>query len=255
VWWQPGEELLVGAEQKVLVFDQDGGLLATLEGTHPSFGASLEVTPSEYVVDRVWVGEPANGRVWSFIGDAGTPNDGFPVSFGATLARSGVRILVGAPSDSLGAGAIYASHRGAVIRIDSDPGECSPGTCPVVNCVGGTCVGGVVCSYEGLGLCPDAGKQLDAGEDAGTTDAGTTDAGTTDAGTTDAGTTDAGTTDAGTTDAGTDAGTTDAGTTDAGAADAGTPDLPAAVQFATFGCSTGATGPLLVLALALRRRR
>ena len=103
---------------------------------------------------------------------------------------------------------------------------------------------------------PDAGSPDAAIPDAGTPDAGTPDAGAPDAGAPDAGTPDAGTPDAGTPDAGTpDAGPRDAGgekERDGGSADAGDHEP---WIFTSRSCSTSSVFPLVLISLALARRR
>lgn len=281
VWWHDGTEFLVGAQGKVMVFASDAGFIDTLIGTHPSFGSAIAVGPSGFDLDQVWIGEPELHRVWAFVGDAGQVSDAFEGRFGASLARSGRTLYIGAPSAFDGGGGLWKTSNILPSFLSTVVQACSPGSCPVQNCSPGGCIGGVLCSYSGLGFCDDGGLiDLDGGTlidgglvdgglvdgglfDAGAGDAGAGDAGAGDGGAGDGGAGDGGAGDGGAGDAGTgDAGAEDAGADDAGAGAAGARDAGAGdggagapVRFVTRGCSAAGWSPLLVAALALVRRR
>jgi hypothetical protein len=242
----------------------------------------------------IWVGEPAANRVHRFVGTGGQAFDAPGAAannsqFGAALTVDAQGVLaVGAPKYSDG----VLLELGAVFEATVDAGtlaglamHCNAGQgCTLPGCTTGTCLGAVFCERTRaagsdcsatercvMNTCVDGGVA-----DAGSTDAGATDAGATDAGSTDAGSTDAGSMDGGAMDAGApDAGPVDAGPTDGGAdagvgsdagsfADGGATDAggepldagqePLVYRTSSCGCSSGEV-PLLVLGLALRRRK
>ena len=277
-----GPELIVGAPgaAKVFIYSAQGQRLMTIDaptGT-TTFGTALTVEPGAGAgtLHSFWVGDPAQDRVFRFIGDAGTEFTGPSSSaFGYSIAVGEPGLVVGAPlySDT-------ATHQGGLfVRPLTDPvllgriGPCNVGSACVnaSACTVGTCVGGVFCQNPVPLNCPlgcnAAGTCLpvDGGIDAGVFDAGGFDAGSVDAGSVDGGHLDAGSPDAGPVDGGgepsRDAGAPDAGSaSDAGSseADAGTIDGgtgPAALVFTSCGCAGTDALPLLLLSLVLSRRR
>ncbi len=242
-----GVELIVSAPgaNKLLIYNSQGIRLMTIDAPAgaTTFGQALTVEPGAGAgsLHAFWVSDPAQDRVFRFIGDAGTEFTGPAMSaFGSSMAVGEPGLIVGAPfySDT-------AMHQGGLfVRPPSDPplvgtvGLCNIGTAcvNVGSCTVGTCVGGVFCQNPvslncALG-CSAAGTCLflDGGTDAGSFDAGSFDAGSFDAGSFDAGSFDAGSFDAGSFDAGRsdagsfDAGRFDAGSVDGGPIDAGSPD-------------------------------
>lgn len=256
-----GEEYIVATPSLGRVYVFSGmRLVVTLRG-QPSFGASLALEPTSLGgLHALWVGEPAQDRVYRFVGIQAemfsAPPEGQNTSFGAAIAidQRGL-VAIGAPRYGepvlgLEIGAVFEAFFDGGSTV-GQAGPCDAGaSCVLPGCNTGTCVGDVFCQQtRPTGSDCEMGQRCDlinnvcVAVDAGIADAGPVDAGTPDAGAPDAGTADAGFVDAG---------VPDAGANDAGqVADAGVDEVQV---FNTCGCTSGGL-PFLFLALALSRVR
>ena len=283
----PGEELIIGAEGAVFVYLNDGtGPVMRLSGNNASFGTSVSSSLTQFSIEGVLVGEPADDRVFQFVGDAGSvfmasPSPG--ESFGASVAANGGEFAIGAPDHLMGSGAVYTIVQPPLVRV-GEVQECTVGQpCFSESCLQGECLGGVFCdlaaqipaclmdqrcdqgicvSFDGGTVTRDAGTgiNLDSGVIDPDLDAGRPDASVSfDAGRPDAGSIGPG-------DAGMDAGSTtdrDSGVDDRDGG--GTPQKDAGsdqvdggsepMYFTTSGCSETGLLPMLALCLAMIRRR
>ncbi len=156
----PGEELAIGADGVVFIYDQSGTQLALLSGSEPSFGASLAVERG-YVpgLDALFVGEPSRNTVHRFIGRWGSVASEL---FNATGARFGAslavdpdvtQLAVGAPGYQF-SGAVFFERLGPNMRMGEARACVAGNACVTSNCTVGTCIGDVFCdTTAGTFLC------------------------------------------------------------------------------------------------------
>ena len=145
----PGEELLIGAEGAVYVYLNDGtGPVMRLSGNNASFGVSVSSSLTPFSIEGVLVGEPADDRVFQFVGDAGSvfmASSSPGESFGASVAANGGEFAVGAPDHLMGSGAVYTIVQPPLVRV-GEVQECTVGQpCFSQGCLQGECLGGVFC--------------------------------------------------------------------------------------------------------------